>query len=186
MKKEDKKTNATATKTTVKKSTAKTTSTKKQAKNTESETKSQTKTAKKTVKNIDKKRLIVSYERLPEQARLAFDEMYIGDSYIDHMQKQEIPGRDPLYLVPFETEDAIYMVKVEVRVDDRINDEDLEKDVFSDEDTNPDVSLDSGKNPKNFELVHGGDYSDLERAVEQQATHDMTEEQDIDFDTDIM
>ncbi|MBQ0114093.1 MAG: hypothetical protein KBT03_13265 [Bacteroidales bacterium] len=178
------------TETTEKKTTKKTTKTASSTKTTAKKT-TTTKTAtKKTeVKKADKKRLIVSYGRLPEDAMAAFNEMYVGDSYKDHMQKQEIPGRPPLYLVPFETEDTIYMVKVEVTIDDHISDEDLDKQ-FDNSGEDSDISLDSDKGQKPFELVHGGDYADMERAVEAQATRDMTEEQVMDFgdedlDTDL-
>lgn len=187
-KEENKKTTAKKT-TTTKKETAKKTSTTKKttAKKATTSKTTATKTKKTTTpKVVEKKRSIVSYEKLPESARLLFDELYEGDSYMDHIQKQEIPGRAPLYLVPFETDDAIYMVKVEVKIDSNIAEEEIEKTIFNDDLDKDDTNLTRGKEQKNFDLVHGGDFADIEHSLEEQGEMDIVSEQDIDFEDEVI
>ena len=82
-----------------------------------------------------KKNLIVSYKNLSDDLKELFKEAY-PDGYNDHLQKFVKPNGEAIFVVPFETEDAVYMVKFEVKIDTL--GEDLDKALFDDDD-------DSGK-----------------------------------------
>jgi len=84
---------------------------------------------KKTTKKTDKKRLIVSYKNLPEKDMELFNATY-AEGYTNFIQKVSKPDGTPMFLVPFETPEIVYMVKVEVKVDDHISEEDFDKDIL--------------------------------------------------------
>ncbi|MBQ7984727.1 MAG: hypothetical protein IJ250_03720, partial [Bacteroidales bacterium] len=72
----------------------------------------------------EKKRLIISYERLPQADKEAFETLY-EDGFTDYIQSVMRPDGTPLFVVPLETEENIYMVKVEVRVDSHLSEEEF-------------------------------------------------------------
>ncbi|MBR1769789.1 MAG: hypothetical protein IJ748_04950 [Bacteroidales bacterium] len=132
-----------------------------------------------------KKRLIVSYKNLPETDMNLFNTQY-AEGYMDFIQKIERPDGTPMFLVPLETEEIMYMVKVDVRVDEHLSEEDFDKEVFDSKSTDDLDSLDSGKDTKAFELIHG-DYSKEDKLIEEQANKDMSEEDSMTLDEiDIM
>ena len=77
-------------------------------------------------KGIQKKRSIISYQNLPQEAINLFEEKY-GDGYADYAQKIMKPDGEPLYVVPLETDDAVYMVKVDVVIDSKFTEEEFDK-----------------------------------------------------------
>ncbi|MDO5759751.1 MAG: hypothetical protein Q4Q06_01845 [Bacteroidota bacterium] len=136
---------------------------------------------KKTAKKTDKKRLIVSYKNLPEKDRELFNTTY-EEGYTNFIQKISKPDGTPMFLVPLETEEIMYMVKVDVKIDEHINDEDFDKDVFKDKEEETTLDdLESGKDTHSFKLVHG-DYSQEEKIIEEQANKDMIESDSMYFD----
>lgn len=76
-----------------------------------------------------KKKLIVSYKNLSEDLLEKFKEAY-PEGYKDYIQKTIKPNGDPIFVVPFETEDTSYMVKFEVKIDTGLIDDDLDKDLY--------------------------------------------------------
>lgn len=76
-----------------------------------------------------KKKLIVSYKNLSEDLLEKFKEAY-PEGYKDYIQKSIKPNGEPIFVVPFETEEVSYMVKFEVKIDTALLDDDLDKDLY--------------------------------------------------------
>lgn len=83
---------------------------------------------KKPVNN--KKKLVVSYENLSPELLEAFKLRY-PQGYQDEVIKVDKPNGTCFYAVTLDTEDAVYLVKVNVKVDTKIKDEDEEKNFFN-------------------------------------------------------
>ena len=80
------------------------------------------------MKAQNKKHLIKSYDKLPQEARDAFDEKY-GEGYAEAAQKITKPDGSILYVVPLETDDAVYMVKVDLVIDTNFSEEEFEENI---------------------------------------------------------
>lgn len=78
-----------------------------------------------------KKNLIISYKNLSEDLRELFKETY-PEGHADHLQKTIKPNGEPIFVVPLETEDTMYMVKFNVQIDSGMVEEDLDKDLYDD------------------------------------------------------
>ncbi len=112
-----------------------------------------------------KRKLIVSFDNLSEELKDLFKETYPSEDggYKPYLQKTIKPSGEPIFSVPLETDDAIYMVKFEVRIDTHLVEEDLDKDLFSDKgDEESDLEIierdESGESDgshKEFTLKHG-------------------------------
>ncbi|MCQ2273812.1 MAG: hypothetical protein MJZ86_03355 [Bacteroidales bacterium] len=76
-----------------------------------------------------KKNLIVSYKNLSDELKELFKEKY-PEGYKDYLQRFDKPNGEPFFVVPMETEDSVYMVKFDVKIDTTLTDEDVEKDFF--------------------------------------------------------
>ncbi len=76
-----------------------------------------------------KKKLIVSYKNLSEDLLEKFKEAY-PEGHKDYIKKSIKPNGEPIFVVPFETEDVSYMVKFEVKIDTALLDDDLDKDLY--------------------------------------------------------
>lgn len=79
-----------------------------------------------------KKNLIVSYKNLSDKLKELFMEQY-PDGYSDHLQRFEKPNGDVIFVVPMETEDTVYMIKFDVKIDTTYTDDENEKDYFDEE-----------------------------------------------------
>ena len=68
----------------------------------------------------NKKRHVVSYEKMSEQLLAAFNEKYPGgvNDCLDDIQKYPKPDGSCFYAVTIETEDSINLVKIPIKVDD--------------------------------------------------------------------
>lgn len=167
----------TTKKTTTKKTTTSKTTAKKTTKTTTK--KATTKTTKKSepAPKVEKKRLIVSYKNLQEKDMELFNTTY-AEGFIDYIQRVEKPDGTPMFLVPLETQEAYLMVKVEVRVEENIAEDDFDKDYDDKEEETTLDDIENGKNNQNFKLIHG-DYSTEDRLVEEQANKDMSEEESM-------
>lgn len=68
----------------------------------------------------NKKRHVVSYEKLSEEVLAAFNEKYPGglQTCIDDVQKYPKPDGSSFYAVTLELPQDIYLVKVQIQVDD--------------------------------------------------------------------
>lgn len=166
-------TSKTTTKTTPKKTAAKKTTTTKTTKKTTTKTTT-------PAPKIEKKRLIVSYKNLQEQDMELFNTTY-ADGFMNYIQKIEKPDGTPMFLVPLETEQAYLMVKVEVKVDDRLTDDDFDKEYDEKEQETTLDDIENGKENQSFKLIHG-DYSTEDRMIEEQANKDMSEEDNMNID----
>jgi len=83
--------------------------------------------------NIPKKRAVISYENMSQELAEAFKEKY-PHGYADYMGdifKVEKPDGSSFYAVSLEIPDAIYLVKIKVKVDDY---DDVQDDLFKDDD----------------------------------------------------
>lgn len=78
-----------------------------------------------------KKRLVVSYSNLPEDVMEAFKLQYPG-GYNEVLMRIEKPNGECIFVVPFETPEISYMVKVDVKIDD-IDSEDEDSDGYDDD-----------------------------------------------------
>lgn len=78
-----------------------------------------------------KKRVVTSYANLPEKLQEAFKEKYpLG--YTDFMMRVDKPNGEFFYGVMLETEEANYLVKVNVKIDSG-TDEELDKEIYGDD-----------------------------------------------------
>ncbi|MBO8473062.1 MAG: hypothetical protein IAB81_05475 [Bacteroidetes bacterium] len=70
--------------------------------------------------DINKKRAVVSYEKMSEELAKAFAEKYPKgySDYFPDIQKYDKPDGSFFYAVTIEIPDAIYLVKVKVKTDD--------------------------------------------------------------------
>lgn len=73
-----------------------------------------------------KKRRVVSYENMDEVLRAAFEEKYPKgfNDYLQDLTKYEKPDGTPFYAVTIETDDAIALIKIQIKTDDA---EDIER-----------------------------------------------------------
>lgn len=78
-----------------------------------------------------KKRVIVSYVNLSPELLQAFKTTY-PHSYNEALIRIDKPGGDFFYVVPLETEEISYLVKVDVKIDTK-PEEDLDKDYYTDD-----------------------------------------------------
>lgn len=79
---------------------------------------------------MSKKRVIISYHNLPPEILEAFKEKYMY-GYSEYITKITKPNNDVIYVVPLDTEDATYMVKIDVKVDSKMSEEDFDKLLFT-------------------------------------------------------
>lgn len=78
-----------------------------------------------------KKRVITSFLNLTPELAGAFKAAY-PHGYGEALIRIDKPGGEFFYVVPLETEEISYLVKVDVKIDTK-PEEDLEKDYYSDE-----------------------------------------------------
>lgn len=83
-----------------------------------------------------KKRLVISQDKLSPELLEDFLAQY-PTGYTDIMMRIDKPNGDFFYAVPYETEDIYYLIKVNVKVDNKINDD---RDIFDTDDEVKDVS----------------------------------------------
>lgn len=80
---------------------------------------------------MEKKKVIVSYNNLPPDVIEAIRIQY-PDGYANYIKKFPKPNNDFFHAITVETEDTIYLVKVNVKIDN-INPEKLEEQLFASE-----------------------------------------------------
>lgn len=79
----------------------------------------------------NKKRVIVSHANLSPELIEAFKATY-PYGYGEALIRIDKPAGDFFYAVPFETEEISYLVKVDVKIDSK-PEEDMDKDYYDDE-----------------------------------------------------
>ncbi len=131
-------------------------------------------------KGVQKKRSIISYQNLPQEAIDLFDEKY-GDGYADYAQKITKPDGSTLYVVPLETDDAVYMVKVDVVIDSKFSDEEFDKEILGSTKADEEIvnsheeEEEENIGQDKFVLVHG-DYSNVNDVADDDDDDDEVDE----------
>ena len=81
--------------------------------------------------NIAKKRIVTSFHNLTPELQEAVKAFYpLG--FTDAMMRIDKPNGDFFYAVPYETEEISYLVKIDVKIDDKVHEED-DKDYYDDD-----------------------------------------------------
>lgn len=117
-----------------------------------------------------KKNLIVSYKNLSDELKRLLVETY-PDGWTDYIKKTLKPNGESIFAVPLETEDTMYMVKFDVKVDSGMVEEDLDKSLYEEEKSSSGDELitlsddiekiESGESSAEGPLhLHHGDYED--------------------------
>ena len=84
-----------------------------------------------TKPNTAKKHIVTSFNNLPAELQEAVKVFYpLG--FTDAMMRIDKPNGDFFYAVPFDTEDTAYLVKIDVKIDDKAGEED-DKDYYDDD-----------------------------------------------------
>lgn len=109
----------------------------------------------------NKKRAVISYENMSQELLDAFKEKYPHgySDYLGDIFKVEKPNGDFFYAVSLEVPDAVYLVKIKVKIDDY---QDVENDLFKDED--PDDEDDGEENDERFPAPPDDDIAAAEAA----------------------
>ncbi|MCH5329889.1 MAG: hypothetical protein J1E04_02900 [Alistipes sp.] len=87
-------------------------------------------------KQTEKKHLVASFNNLAPELQDKLKELYPA-GFADAMMRVDKPNGDFFYVVPFETDEVSYMVKIDVKIDDLSEDDD-DKDYYDDEITGAD------------------------------------------------
>ncbi|MBO7277450.1 MAG: hypothetical protein J6U84_05760 [Bacteroidales bacterium] len=133
-------------------------------------------------KGVQKKRSIISYQNLPQEAIDLFDEKY-GDGYADYAQKITKPDGSTLYVVPLETDDAVYMVKVDVVIDSKFSEEEFDKEILGSTKADEEIvnsheeEEEENIGQDKFVLVHG-DYSNVNDVADEDDNDDDEADED--------
>lgn len=89
---------------------------------------------------MSKKRSVISYSNLSPELLKEFKNKY-PYGYQNDVIKVVKPNGDFFHAVTMETDDAVYLVKVNVKIDSKIKDEDDEKEFFGT--TSDDIGTDA-------------------------------------------
>lgn len=84
-----------------------------------------------TKQNTAKKHIVTSFHNLPLELQEAVKAKY-PMGFTDVMMRVNKPNGDFFYAVPFDTEEAAYMIKIDVKIDDQSH-EDEEKDFYEED-----------------------------------------------------
>ncbi len=85
------------------------------------------------IKKVGKKRIVTSFEKLSVELQeevKAFYPLPVG--YTEAMIRIDKPNGDFFYAVPYSTDEAEYLVKIKVKIDDAVQEED-DKSYYDDE-----------------------------------------------------
>lgn len=105
---------------------------------------------------MDKKKLVISYKNLTPELLALLKQKYPG-GYQHHVIKVTKPNNDFFHAITLDTEDASYLVKVNVKIDTKPKDDDDEKGFFSDSDS---IGTDDDTFPDDVEDDQDSDYSE--------------------------
>lgn len=106
-----------------------------------------------------KKRAVISYDNMPAEVAAAFEEKYPRGpiDYLPDVQKIEKPDGTSIYTVTIEIPSAIYLVKVQMKVDDL---EDVDKWLAEDDDEDGDGEENDSTLPDDNISQYGGGEED--------------------------
>ena len=149
--------------------------------------------------NTHKSNRIISFDKLTDELKEQFAEDYPQpDGYEPYLKKIIKPDGTPIFVVPFETEDTVYMVKFEVKIDSPMAEDELEKDLFGDSTKGGEMSEldiieqnDNGEKDEShreFTLNHGNyaEEAAIADATSDNAFSSDDEEEDDDLDDDLL
>lgn len=80
---------------------------------------------------VVKRRSVISYANLAPELQDEIKRLYPA-GYNEAMMRIEKPNGEFFYAIPFETEEVSYLVKVTVKIDDHVEEEE-DKDYYSDD-----------------------------------------------------
>lgn len=80
---------------------------------------------------VVKRRSVISYANLSPELQDEIKRLYPA-GYNEAMMRIEKPNGEFFYAIPFETEEVSYLVKVTVKIDDHVEEEE-DKDYYSDD-----------------------------------------------------
>ncbi|MBE6206322.1 MAG: hypothetical protein E7133_04555 [Rikenellaceae bacterium] len=86
------------------------------------------------VQNSTKKRLVTSFNNLSQEQQEEVKMLY-PRGFTEVMTRIEKPNGDFFYVVPYETEEVSYLVKIDVKIDD-VADDGADDDYFGDDEIN--------------------------------------------------
>ena len=99
---------------------------------------------------MNKKKLVVSYKNCTEEVLEAIKKKY-PNGYSDFVIKVQKPNNDFFYAITVDTDDAAYLIKVDVKIDN-LTDEEFEKEFGEDSGSSSDeTSL--GREDDNIESI---------------------------------
>lgn len=105
---------------------------------------------------MEKKKMVISYNKLtPELLDLVKKKYPYG--YLNSVIKVSKPNNDFFYAITLDTDDASYLIKVNVKIDTKIKDEDDEKEFFSE---NDDIGTNEDSFPDEVADEPSEEYSD--------------------------
>lgn len=84
-----------------------------------------------------KKNLIVSFKNLSDELKEIFKEQY-PEGHTDYLQRFDKPNGETIFVVPMETEDSVFMVKFDVKIDTTLVEADFDKDLLDSSDKDDD------------------------------------------------
>lgn len=82
--------------------------------------------------NNTKKRLVTSFNNLTVEQQEAVKELY-PHGFAEVMTRIDKPNGDFFYVVPFETDEISYLVKIDVKIDE-VGEDGVDDDFFGEED----------------------------------------------------
>lgn len=142
---------------------------------------------------------IISFDKLTDELKEQFAEVYPQpEGYEPYLKKIIKPDGTPIFVVPFETEDTVYMVKFEVKIDSPMAEDELEKDLFGENTKGSEMSdmdmieqNESGEKDEShreYTLNHGNyaEEAAIADATSDNAFSSDDEEEDDEIDNDLL
>ena len=109
--------------------------------------------------NMSKKHIVTSFHNLSPELEEAVKAFYpLG--FTDAMMRIDKPNGDFFYAVPYDTEDVAYLVKIDVKIDDKAHEED-DKDYYDDDLKGADELSDDGSGDGGDSVVSTDDDVDI-------------------------
>ncbi|HOP03743.1 MAG TPA: hypothetical protein PL017_04120 [Tenuifilaceae bacterium] len=105
---------------------------------------------------MEKRKLVVNYKNLTPELIDLVKQKY-PNGFLNHVIKVTKPNSEFFHAITLDTEDASYLIKVNVKIDTKPKDDDDEKGFFSDSD---DIGTDEDTFPDDVEDQVDDEYGD--------------------------
>ena len=105
---------------------------------------------------MDKKKLVISYKNLTPELLAQVKKKY-PYGYLNNVIKVTKPNNEFFYAITLDTDDASYLIKVNVKVDTKPKDDEDDKGFFSDSDS---IGTDEDTFPEDIEDDQESDFGD--------------------------